>query len=508
MERNVLLQYDLLTEPSPLRVSPADGDRRMARITLVISNPHETPVICSLIRIKMEIGDYAHNLTDVPQGIRIEMSPSDPTHWSFSYDGHGTVELKAQTKRARKFTSEALTVTLSNIAVNREPGTFELQVEEEAGYEDDFIDLHITNFSATKFPEEPWIEKFQALPDEIDPGQETTLTWHAAEQAHYLLSRDDGETVDVSYLREWKAQRLNCSTTFTLSAIAQAHGESLEIKRHVHVRVRRPEIQDVKAEPNVLKKQWGEKVKLSWKVNKWTEYGELMTGNGILIKQWRGDGEAEVIPDSTNATYILRAYYKDIVSAEKVVTIALDPGDVEFKSRPEIAYPGQLITVEWKCPPDAKVLFEGQEKQPVGSQEVAVGTDGVSIYWLRYQQQGGMWVERRLPVQVGSYELFFTRRTFELTNTATDGTVYTYRFQFTDPMKLLFTVLVSGMEVWSEDMWWEREEELIKVHSQEGDRFRLLIKPDALVLIRVLESDIPYAFEKHQNNSIPTKEVP
>jgi len=504
---NCLLQYNLLTEPDPIRISPPEGNRQLTRLTLVVSNSEEIPIYCKRIRLKLEIGDYAHNLTDVAEGIRVEIAPSKPNAWSFSYDEQGNFLFEAQTKRERNFLARGLTVTLSNIAVNRQAGTFDVILEEEASFElSGDYDWRSTTIPLSKFPGEPSIENFKATPDEVEHGGSTTLSWRAPENAGYLLSWDGSEPVDVTKVREWVVSGIETPTVFTLTSTAQLHGETEQVTRHVHVRVRRAEILDFFPVPNQIS-SWGEEVELRWRTNQLTDYCELIGGNGVLLSELK-DHQGSYPVQSTQEchSFTLRAFYNGH-AVEQTTYVPFVEQEAFIKATPSKAYPKQKIIISWECPTEMVCIFEDKQKFNFDFETVIVGEPGEETYWLRYQHpNSSFWKEKRIVVPVVPYEEFFRSRIYSIDNKAADGTIYTYKFHFKEEThQVIFEVTLSGSIDYTEDLIWQRDGMIFKLFSEKKEeRIRLQITSDALVLLRIFAHEIPFATDKRQVNSVST----
>ncbi|MED2037823.1 hypothetical protein P4V58_11550 [Bacillus wiedmannii] len=150
IENECLLDYSIHTIPHPMKSSPKTGDRFIAKMIITVSNSNEFLIKCRKIHLQLKIGEYAQNLTDIGDSIRPSVFPSGK--WEVAYDGGGQFIFTPRRHTDKLITTDALTFCLDHIYVNKEPGTFRLNVIEYTKKDVWNYYRRTATFTWTKFP--------------------------------------------------------------------------------------------------------------------------------------------------------------------------------------------------------------------------------------------------------------------------------------------------------------------------------------------------------------------
>ena len=171
-----------MTEPFPLQASPKEGKAKVARVTIVASNPEpDDPVTVKKISITLPIGPNGSDLAvDVPP------DPIPPKSWNLvsKSKGAGKVVFNfVPDEGQQKVSTQGLEFLFKDLEMNRQPGTCTVEVEETTPAEKNADPLDIG-----KFPH-GWGGEvhFTVDPANIEAGESTTLKWNGPAEAVYKI---------------------------------------------------------------------------------------------------------------------------------------------------------------------------------------------------------------------------------------------------------------------------------------------------------------------------------
>jgi hypothetical protein len=179
----MLLDYAILTAPAPLQAGvPAD-------LTLSISNggrqtvtvTSQTVTVTSIV-ITLPIGTNAKDLT-----ASTGFASSTSSGWEINqYDGQLTL---TPPSGGGEVGSTSIVVTIDNVAVNDQPGTTHLFIDETAALGDGSPATRSASLPVAKFPMQFSLTDLTVSPIEVPFGGSATLMWtgSTADQASYTL---------------------------------------------------------------------------------------------------------------------------------------------------------------------------------------------------------------------------------------------------------------------------------------------------------------------------------
>jgi hypothetical protein len=208
-----LLTYTLLPYPDPLRPGKRD-----ASLTFVITNGGREVVTVGSIAVALPVGTSAKTLTADPNSIGSQV----PDGWNATRDG-GIVTLTPKTPAAAKLGAHSLTVVLTGINVNAEPGSCRISITESASSPSKPTPATRTRtLELAKFPESFWLGDLRLSAAVIRRGGSVAVAW-AGSPATYQLEYDpDGggtPTVVENVQSPYPATNLTApSVVFTLTA--------------------------------------------------------------------------------------------------------------------------------------------------------------------------------------------------------------------------------------------------------------------------------------------------
>ncbi|MEA2664000.1 MAG: hypothetical protein QOI11_944, partial [Candidatus Eremiobacteraeota bacterium] len=188
-----LLDYALLVNPDPLQASAQN-----AILMLVVSNSRREAVDCSSIVVTLPIGTGASSLTEDATGVQ-----SDKPHgWTVTQNEAGVLTCKPKTPQAGTVGDKALVFTFSRIAVNDEPGTTAISIDETASTSTVASEVRSLDISTPKFPPQFHVSDLQASPLDVAAGGSTTLAWNGTAGAAYTYTlqyrpHDQGPPVSI-----------------------------------------------------------------------------------------------------------------------------------------------------------------------------------------------------------------------------------------------------------------------------------------------------------------------
>ena len=261
---DVVLEYAVRTDPSPLEASPASGPPTSAWIEFEVSCPPETgQATVASIAFNLPVGDpSAPDSSDLAQNKNIgpSVSSSGPDLWQVDTGlSDGSFIVRPAAGQSGVIAGQTLTVTFTGIVVSAVVGTAEVGIVEQTDQPDQ---PRQTTIEVAKFPQGFYASDFTATTPLIDPGKSATLTWSGSDNATFTLMYQD-QTVDVTNVRSWASPQLYETTTFTLRAKASVGGETVELDATTTVDVAAPDIVMYQFSPDVI--DYNQTVDLVWR---------------------------------------------------------------------------------------------------------------------------------------------------------------------------------------------------------------------------------------------------
>lgn len=290
---DTLLNYAFLPTPDPLQAGVT------ATLTLVASNPGRNDVTVTSIVVTLPVGTNARSLTPDATGIQTQL----PTGWNASPPSGGSFTL-TPTGDAARVGANGVTFLFARVAVNAEPGTTRITIDETAASTSQPIARErSTDVPVDKFPQQFAVSGLNATPLRVDQDGTTTLMWNGT-GADYRIYYDpgSGQPVDepVGTAGPYVATGLvrPAGVNFTLKVSVRVPGQDLPlvVQRQVHVDVAAVTIDDFSASPSTV--------------------GE----NGLTRLSWRTSNAATVTLDPGNLS----------VPARGVRFVAVAPGQGLF----------------------------------------------------------------------------------------------------------------------------------------------------------------------------------
>ncbi len=217
-----LLSYEVTTHPNPLQARPEDDlEVERSTLTIVVSNPLETPVLCKEIQIKIPHGTQADRLTDDLFSLDVRVSSKA---WKFKDTKDGLITLSPKSGDPFLFDDDGGVIELYHIRVNEQVGTVLLTIQEQTKTQEDQSSSDFETRTAVlpipKFPYGFQLHNFRPLTPLVANGESVTLKWDGYGLARYEIAygSDTVTVVDVSGKPQWKSPPLNRTTTFILRA--------------------------------------------------------------------------------------------------------------------------------------------------------------------------------------------------------------------------------------------------------------------------------------------------
>jgi hypothetical protein len=212
----LMLDYALLTAPTPLQAGMP------AILTLTISNGGRQLVTVTQIVITLPIGTNAKDLT-ASTGFQSGATPG----WNAGQNG-GVITLTPTGSGV--VTKDAVVVTIANVAVNDQPGTTNLFIDETAAVGGGAPVTSSTSVPVGKFPAQFSLSPLVATPTEVAFGGSTSLMWTGtnADGATYALDYPGApqHPIPVTNVGPYQASNLTIfPTTFTLTVSLTVPGQ-------------------------------------------------------------------------------------------------------------------------------------------------------------------------------------------------------------------------------------------------------------------------------------------
>lgn len=231
---DTLLTYSLLPDPDPLRPG-----RRDASLTLVVTNGSRELVTVSSIAVTLPVGTSAKALTASATGIGTRL----PDGWVAPREG-GIVTL-TPSPAAAKLGEHALTVVITGIVVNDEPGTCRITIHETASSPSKPTPEPRTHgIDLTKYPESFWLGEPRLSTPTIRRGGSVVVAWTGSPATYTLEYDPDGggtptriENAKSPYLATNLSALPSVVFTLTASITLPGHDQPITAQRQATVTV-------------------------------------------------------------------------------------------------------------------------------------------------------------------------------------------------------------------------------------------------------------------------------
>ncbi|MFF4583556.1 hypothetical protein ACFY15_35100 [Streptomyces sp. NPDC001373] len=235
-----LLPYEPSTDPKPLRVSSAE-ETEYGSVNINVGSGITTPAWCNRITIRVPVGAGAEHLTTEGAGIRTGAStgwtPSPPTV------SGGFAVITFTPARAVQFTGQIVTLTLSNIAVNRTAGQVSIEIIESSSTTNGSFTNKNAAVEVDKFPAGFVFRNFAPEKIMVENGEVAVLRWEGSDAKYTLHWGDTPAGVSLDKERVWSTPRgLTTVTGFMLRAEVTAGGVTLTHTLTTAVTVRIPDL--------------------------------------------------------------------------------------------------------------------------------------------------------------------------------------------------------------------------------------------------------------------------
>jgi hypothetical protein len=181
----MLLDYALLTAPTPLQAGTP------ATLTLAISNGTRQAVTVTSIVITLPLGGNAKDLAS-SGGFQSAASSG----WNI---GANAGVLTLTPTGSGVVTTDAIVVTIANVAVNEKPGTADISISETAAAGGGSPTTSGTSLPAAKFPQQFSLSDLVVTPTQVAFGGSVSVMWTGtqAEAATYTLDWPEAPTHPV-----------------------------------------------------------------------------------------------------------------------------------------------------------------------------------------------------------------------------------------------------------------------------------------------------------------------
>ena len=244
---DALLTYSLLTQPDPLQVKGA------GILTLVVSKSTRGIITCTQIKVTLLEGKSGDTLTPDLSGIETEIPSS-----SWRADPAGGVITLTPTGDAGTFGPAGISFVFSGFAVNSEPGTTVVKIDEIASSDSQSSQTRTATFLVPKLPTQFQLSDLTlidpATPDIPYDGSATLMWTGTGDQVSYSLEyqpADDGPEMSppIGSTGPYTADNLTRtgSITFTLTAKVTVPGLDypLIVTRQLTVQIETPRLEAV-----------------------------------------------------------------------------------------------------------------------------------------------------------------------------------------------------------------------------------------------------------------------
>ncbi|WP_157855857.1 hypothetical protein [Streptomyces aureocirculatus] len=235
-----LLPYEPSTDPKPLRVSSAE-ETEYGSVNINVGGGITTSAWCSKITVRVPVGAGAEHLTT--EGAVIKTGAS--TGWTPSAPAvsGGFAVITFTPARAVQFTGQIITLTLSNIAVNRTAGQVSIAIVESSSRTNGSFTNKDAAVVVDKFPAGFVFRNFAPEKIMVENGEVSVLRWEGSDAKYTMHWGDTPAGVSLDKERVWSTPRgLTTVTGFMLRAEVTAGGVTLTHTLTTAVTVRIPDL--------------------------------------------------------------------------------------------------------------------------------------------------------------------------------------------------------------------------------------------------------------------------
>lgn len=237
------LQFDLNTNPDPVRVSPSSGSARTADFVLVGSRRSISAIECRKITVTVPTGDNSPDLTPDLNSVSADISL--PGWTPVTNTNTKTITFTPTSGHAEIGRDEGVTVQLMGMRINTVVGSAPLRIDlewREAGSEeDDPWEPGTVVFDIGKFPPDFHVANFTAEPLIINNNGSVKLTWEASGVSSLRLLYDAAD-INVLNLATYPVNNVTHTTVFYLRATVQVGTNTVERTLSVTVTVLIPDL--------------------------------------------------------------------------------------------------------------------------------------------------------------------------------------------------------------------------------------------------------------------------
>ncbi|WAL93646.1 hypothetical protein [Streptomyces sp. Je 1-369] len=235
-----LLPYEPSTDPKPLRVSSAE-ETEYGSVNINVGGGITTSAWCNKITARVPVGAGAEHLTtegaDIKTGASTGWTPSAPTV------SGGFAVITFTPARAVQFTGQIVTLTLSNIAVNRTAGQVSIAIVESSSGTNGSFTNKDASVKVDKFPAGFVFRNFAPEKIMVENGEVAVLHWEGSDAKYTMHWGDTPAGVSLDKERVWSTPRgLTTVTGFMLRAEVTAGGVTLTHTLTTAVTVRIPDL--------------------------------------------------------------------------------------------------------------------------------------------------------------------------------------------------------------------------------------------------------------------------
>ncbi|MFE2879029.1 hypothetical protein ACFXG6_31845 [Streptomyces roseus] len=235
-----LLPYEPSTDPKPLRVSSAE-ETEYGSVNINVGGGITTSAWCNKITVRVPVGAGAEHLTtegaDIKTGASTGWTPSAPTV------SGGFAVITFTPARAVQFTGQIITLTLSNIAVNRTAGQVSIAIVESSSRTNGSFTNKDAAVEVDKFPAGFVFRNFAPEKIMVENGEVAVLRWEGSDAKYTMHWGDTPAGVSLDKERVWSTPRgLTTVTGFMLRAEVTAGGVTLTHTLTTAVTVRIPDL--------------------------------------------------------------------------------------------------------------------------------------------------------------------------------------------------------------------------------------------------------------------------
>ncbi|AZM51576.1 hypothetical protein DMA15_02415 [Streptomyces sp. WAC 01529] len=235
-----LLPYEPSTDPKPLRVSSAE-ETEYGSVNINVGGGITTSAWCNKITVRVPVGAGAEHLTtegtEIKTGASTGWTPSAPTV------SGGFAVITFTPARAVQFTGQIVTLTLSNIAVNRTAGQASIEIIESSSRTNGSFTNKDAAVEVDKFPAGFVFRNFAPEKIMVENGEVAVLRWEGSDAKYTMHWGDTPAGVSLDKERVWSTPRgLTTVTGFMLRAEVTAGGVTLTHTLTTAVTVRIPDL--------------------------------------------------------------------------------------------------------------------------------------------------------------------------------------------------------------------------------------------------------------------------